>query len=169
MIWRCKQCGLTTIGIKAPLEGCAVCGAPPAEFKRVEQLEDVKGTETEKNLLKAFAGESQANRRYLLFTQIARLEGNKDAEEMFLNFSYEETWHALSHLIYLLGGVRPSKENLLEAIEGESYESEIMYKEFEAKAREEGFNNLALLFDWLAKVEGEHSMYFKKLLDSMEQ
>jgi len=168
MIWRCKGCGMLTVGMNPP-EDCAVCETKPKEFVKVDQIESVQGTETEKNLRKAFSGESQANRRYLLFTQMARLEGNKEAEEMFLNFSYEETWHALSHLLYLLGGATKTLDNLRESIEGETYESEKMYKGFSWKAKEEGLDNIALIFDWLSRVEGEHALYFKKLLDKMEQ
>lgn len=168
MIWRCKECGMLTVGVNPP-EECAVCGAKSKEFVKVEQVESVQGTETKKNLEKAFSGESQANRRYLLFTQLARLEGNKEAEEMFLNFSYEETWHALSHLLYLQGGANKTAENLRESIAGETYESEKMYKEFSQKAKDEGFDNIALIFDWLSKIEGEHALYFSKLLDKMEQ
>ncbi|MDP2210402.1 MAG: ferritin family protein, partial [Candidatus Aquicultor sp.] len=79
-------------------------------------------------------------------------------------FAYEETWHALSHLLYLRG-TKTTMENILESIEGESYEAQKMYKDFEAKAREEGFDDIAKFFGWLAKAEGRHAAKFKEYLE----
>ncbi|MBE0448749.1 MAG: rubrerythrin [Actinobacteria bacterium] len=163
MIWRCEVCGLLTIGTEPP-ETCVVCGVGPEDFSQVEEVEDVTGTETKKNLMKAFSGESQANRRYLLYARMAELESDSKAEDMFLKFASEETWHAQSHLLYLLGK-RTTKENITESIEGETYEADKMYTEFAEKAKDEGFENIALIFSWLSKTERGHAEKFKKLLE----
>lgn len=166
MIWRCGNCGMLTVGLQAP-EECAICGASRGGFSQVDQLEDIKGTETEENLKKAFAGESEANRKYLLFAQMARQEGNTLAEQVFLKFSYDETWHALSHLLYLLGN-RTTKENIAEAIKGETHEAEEMYASFEQKAKEEGLDAIALIFNSLSNAERWHAEKLQELLDSMK-
>jgi rubrerythrin len=144
--------------------GCTVCGADSSKFKIREDSANILGTETENNLKRAFAGESQVNRRYLLFARIAEQEVEKIAEDLFLKFAYEETWHALAHLLYLRG-TKTTTENVLESIEGELYESQKMYKDFEAKAREEGFDDIAKFFGWLAKTEGRHSAKFKEYVE----
>lgn len=168
MIFRCEVCGMLTFGANPP-EACEVCGSNPSKFSKVDQIEDVNGTETEENLKKAFSGESQANRRYILFAQTARMEGNPFAENLFLKLSYEETWHALSHLLYLLGGSRTAEENIVESIKGETYEADMMYKEFAAKAEEEGFDNIARIFTWLANTERGHADKLKELLNEMRK
>lgn len=168
MLWRCEGCGMLTIGANPPKE-CEVCKSRSNKIVKVEQLEDVKGTETEKNLKTAFAGESQANRRYVLFSQMARLEGNPFAENLFLKFSYEETWHALSHLLYLLGGTRTAEDNIIESIKGETYEADKMYREFADKAKEEGFDYIARFFDSLSQIERIHADMLKELLTEMRK
>ncbi len=168
MIWRCENCGMLTIGPNIPKE-CEICKSRSNKFTKVEQLEDVKGTETEKNLKKAFAGESQANRRYILFSQMARLEGNPFAENLFLKLSYEETWHGLSHLLYLLGGFKLAEENIVESIKGETYEARKMYKEFADKAKEEGLDYIARFFDSLSQIERFHADMLEELLAEMKK
>jgi rubrerythrin len=83
---------------------------------------------------------------------------------MFLRFASEETWHAQSHLLYLLGK-RTTKENIIESVEGETYEADKMYAEFAERAKDEGFENIALIFSWLSKTERGHAEKFKKLLE----
>ncbi|MBS3910193.1 MAG: rubrerythrin [Actinobacteria bacterium] len=162
-IWKCGLCGLLIANKEAP-GGCTVCGASSDKFKTTETSANILGSATENNLKRAFAGESQVNRRYLLFAKIAEQEGDEIAEDLFLKFAYEETWHALSHLLYLRGA-KTTMENILESIEGESYEARKMYKDFEAKAREEGFDDIAKFFGWLSKAEGRHSAKFKEYLE----
>jgi rubrerythrin len=163
IIWGCRICGLLIANREAP-GGCTVCGATADKFEIRESSADISGSETENNLKRAFAGESQVNRRYLLFAKVAEQEGNEIAEDLFLKFAFEETWHALAHLLYLRGP-KTTAENILESIEGESYEARKMYKDFEAKAREEGFDDISKFFGWLAKAEGRHSAKFKEYLE----
>ena len=162
-IWKCSVCELLMINKEAP-GGCTVCGATSDKFKIREDSADVSGTATENNLKRAFAGESQVNRRYLLFAKIAEQESDEIAEDLFLKFAFEETWHALAHLLYLRG-TKTTNDNILESIEGELFESQNMYKDFEAKAREEGFDDIAKFFGYLAKAEGRHSAKFKEYLE----
>src|SRR5512142_1572922 len=117
--YRCKGCGYYHVG--AAPERCPVCGAPASFFLPYEGPGDLAGTKTLENLKAAFAGESQANRRYTLWSRIAELEGVGKAREAFDHPAAEETAHALGHLAYM-GGAGETATNLKAAIEGEGYE-----------------------------------------------
>src|SRR4030042_1805628 len=110
------------------------------------------GSQTEKNLREAFAGESQANRRYLAFAKKAEEEGYKQAVKLFRAAAEAETVHAHAHL-RVLGGVKSTKENIQEAIAGETHEFKSMYPEFIAKAKADNQKQAEVSFDYANQVE----------------
>ena len=136
----------------------------------------LKGTKTHENLLEAFAGESQANRRYIWFAQKADIEGYPDAAALFRSVAEGETGHAHGHLEFLeetgdpatgkpIGG---TSLNLQASIAGETHEYTDMYPGMARTAREEGFDEIAQWFETLAKAEKSHAGRFQKALDSMD-
>ena len=164
-LYRCKVCGYLHVGV-AP-EECPMCGAAKIAFVEYE-APDLKGTQTLENLLAAFAGESQANRRYSLFQNIARLEGmSQSVIDAFARPLAEETAHALSHLVYA-GGFGDTKANLKAAAEGEAYEHDIMYDDFAKIAESEGLDDIAHYFRMVGKFENEHKEGYLKALEELE-
>jgi len=135
----------------------------------------LKGSETEKNLKEAFAGESQANRRYLYFARKADVEGYPEVASMFRDVAEGETGHAFGHLEHLEEVVDPAtgvsvgetRLNLKSAIEGETYEYTHMYPGFAKVAREEGFDKIAAWFETLARAEKSHAIKFTSSLESI--
>ncbi|HEX5314649.1 MAG TPA: rubrerythrin family protein [Gammaproteobacteria bacterium] len=136
---------------------------------------ELKGSKTHENLKAAFAGESQANRRYLYFAAKADVEGYNDVSAVFRSTAEGETGHAHGHLEYLeavgdpatgepIGG---TDANLKSAIAGETYEYTDMYPGMAKSARDEGFEEIADWFETLAKAERSHANRFKKALDSL--
>ena len=133
------------------------------------------GTKTFDNLKAAFAGESQANRRYLYFAQKADVEGYNDISAVFRSTAEGETGHAHGHLEYLeqVGDpatgepIGTTSLNLKAAIAGETHEYSDMYPGMAKAAREEGFGEIADWFETLAKAERSHANRFQKALDSM--
>ena len=126
-----------------------------------------KGSETEKNLLTAFAGESQARNKYTYFAQIAEDEGMEQVAGIFLETANNEREHA--KIIYkLLGEWTDTATNLEKAISGEHYEWTTMYKEFETKAKEEGFKDAAIFFKEVGEIEEQHEKRYQKLLDNLK-
>lgn len=159
--YRCKGCGYYHVG-PAP-DVCPVCGAPQSFFLPYTGVGDLAGTATLENLKAAFAGESQANRRYTLFARIARLEGNEEAAAAFEHAAAEETAHALGHLAYMTAfGSTP--ENLEAAAEGENYETVDMYPSFAEAAEAEGFPEIAFYFRSVGSYERKHRDAYKKAL-----
>lgn len=152
---RCSVCGNIILPGLDP-DTCPMCGAPKSKFGPFEGIEGLAGSRTEENLKAAFAGESQANRRYLAFAQAARAAGQDDIAEVFEAAAADETMHAHSHLAYL-GMIRDSNDNLKAALEGETYEKETMYPEFRQVAEEEGFDQVAQYFRWVAADESRHA------------
>lgn len=138
-------------------------------------MPDLKGTKTHDNLKEAFAGESQANRRYLYFAKQADVEGYPDIAGLFRDTAEGETGHAHGHLDYLkiVGDpatgepIGPTDKNLKAAIAGETYEYTEMYPGFAKTAREEGFAEIADWFETLAKAEKSHAGRFQQGLDSI--
>lgn len=160
-------CGYLHVG-PAP-EVCPVCGAPGSVFKPVDELPNLEGTKTLENLKAAFAGESQANRRYTLWRRIAELEGApKSALDAFDRAAAEETAHALGHLAYM-GGFGTTAENLKAASQGEDYECESMYPEFAATAEAEGHDVLATYFRSVGRYEKQHREGYLAALAELEQ
>ncbi len=137
---------------------------------------ELKGSKTQDNLKAAFAGESQANRRYLYFASKADVEGYNDVAAVFRSTAEGETGHAFGHLEYLeaigdpvtdqpIGG---TADNLKSAIAGETYEYTDMYPGMGKSARDEGFDEIADWFETLAKAERSHANRFQKSLDALE-
>ena len=138
-------------------------------------MAQLKGTKTHENLKHAFAGESQANRRYMYFARRADIEGYPEIAGNFRETADGETGHAHGHLDYLkqvgdpatgfaIGG---TNENLKSAVEGETYEYTQMYPGFAKSAREEGFTEVAEWFETLARAEKSHAGRFQKGLDNL--
>ncbi len=129
---------------------------------------DLKGTKTEKNLLEAFAGESQARNKYTYFASVAKKEGYEQIAAIFLETADNEKEHAKRALRYLQG-IGNTAENLKAAASGENYEWTDMYKRFAAEAREEGFEEIARFFEATGAVEAEHEKRFLALLKNLEE
>lgn len=123
---------------------------------------------TIENLKSAFAGESQANRRYLAFAKKAEKEGKPGLAKLFRAAAEGETIHALNHF-KVLGEIKSSAENLKSAIEGEGYENEEMYPQFIKEAEEEGQKKARISFYGANKVEKIHQNLFKQALDKLEK
>jgi len=138
-------------------------------------MPDLKGTKTFENLKEGFAGESQANRRYLYFARQADIEGYPDIAGVFRDTAEGETGHAFGHMEFLaeVGDPATGKPvgdttlNLLAAIEGETYEYTEMYPGFARTAREEGFDEIAEWFETLARAEKSHAGRFQKAHDTI--
>jgi rubrerythrin len=136
---------------------------------------ELKGSKTEANLKEAFAGESQANRRYLYFAQKADVEGHPDVAALFRSVAEGETGHAFGHFDFLKevgdpvtgAPVGSTVENLKSAIEGETYEYTEMYPGFAKTAREEGFVEIAEWFETLARAEKSHAGRFSQGLSTV--
>ena len=125
---------------------------------------ELKGSQTEKNLLAAFAGESQARNKYTYFASVAKKQGFEQIAAIFLETADNEKEHA-SLLAKQLGLIKGTAENLEAAASGENYEWTNMYKEFAEVARKEGFDEIAAMFTEIAEVEEEHEKRFRRLLE----
>ncbi len=128
---------------------------------------DLKGSRTEKNLWAAFAGESQARNKYTYFASKAKKDGFVQIANLFLETADNEKEHA-KIWFKLLGGIGSTEENLLAAAEGENHEWTDMYVQFAREAREEGFEDIAALFDGVAAIEKEHEERYRKLLANVK-
>ena len=131
---------------------------------------ELKGSKTEKNLMTAFAGESQARNKYTYFASRAKKDGYEQIAAIFQETADNEKEHAKMWFKLLNGGeIGNTAENLQAAADGENYEWTDMYAEFAKVAKEEGFNHIAYLFEEVAKIEKEHEERFKKLLENVEE
>jgi len=138
-------------------------------------MPSLKGSKPEANLKTAFAGESQANRRYLYFANKADIEGQNDVAALFRSTAEGETGHAHGHLEYLeiVGDpatglpIGSSRQNLQAAVAGETHEYTDMYPGMAKAAREEGFDEIADWFETLAKAERSHANRYQKALDAL--
>ncbi len=138
-------------------------------------MAQLKGSKTEDNLKAAFAGESQANRRYLYFAGKADVEGQNDVAAVFRSTAEGETGHAHGHLEYLEAVGDPAtglpigstRNNLKAAVAGETHEYTDMYPGMAKQAREESFDEIADWFETLAKAERSHANRFQKALDAL--
>ena len=143
-------------------------------------MKSIKGTRTEKNLLDAFAGESQARNRYTFFASVAKKEGYEQIAGVFEETANQEKEHAKRLFKFLEGGmveitakypagmIGTTAENLKAAAEGEHEEHAVLYPEFAKIAAEEGFPKVAATFLAVAQVEAEHEARYRKLLDRVE-
>jgi rubrerythrin len=149
----------------------------------VEELmvkKSIKGTKTEKNLLKSFAGESQARNRYTYFASAARKEGFEQIANIFMETAENEKEHAKVFFKFLEGGdveitasypagkISTTAENLLAAANGEKAEWEMIYPEFEKIAKQEGFEEVAKAFKEIGEVEEKHEARYRKLLENVK-
>jgi rubrerythrin len=138
-------------------------------------MSKLNGTKTHQNLKDAFAGESQANRRYLYFAKVADVEGYTDVSGLFKDTADGETGHAHGHLDFLKQVGDPAtglpigntQRNLKAAVAGETHEYETMYPGMAKTARDEGFEDIAEWFETLAKAEKSHAGRFQKAIDSI--
>ena len=130
-------------------------------------MKDIKGTKTEKNLWEAFAGESQARNKYTYFAKVAKKEGYEQISNLFLETANNEMEHAKLHF-KALGELKNTIENLKAAAGGENYEWTEMYPNMAKDAREEGFNEIAAMFENIAGVEKKHEKRYKQLLANIE-
>ena len=138
-------------------------------------MADLKGSKTHDNLKEAFAGESQANRRYLFFAKAADIEGYPEVSGLFRDTAEGETGHAHGHLDYLKKVGDPAtemaitdvEEMLASAVAGETHEYTDMYPGMAKTARDEGFGEIADWFETLAKAERSHAGKFQKALNDM--
>lgn len=128
---------------------------------------DYKGTKTEKNLMAAFAGESQARNKYTYFASVAKKEGFEQIAEIFIKTAENEKEHA-KLWIKALNGIGNTAQNLAHAADGENYEWTDMYEDFAKDAEEEGFPELAAQFRAVGKIEKAHEERYRKLLNNVD-
>lgn len=131
-------------------------------------MAELKGSKTEKNLMEAFAGESMARNQYTYFASKAKKEGYVQIAELFEETAANEKEHAKIWFKLLNSGIGSTVENLKAAADGEHYEWTDMYDKFAKEAREEGFDEIASLFEGVAAIEKEHEARYRKLLQNIE-
>ncbi len=176
--YRCKICGYIYEGEDLPEDFiCPLCKHPASDFERVEAVEEnsdkgennmnLKGTKTEKNLMAAFAGESQARNKYTYFASVAKKEGFEQISAIFTETANNEKEHA-KMWFKALGALGDTAANLLSAAEGENYEWTDMYATFAKEADEEGFTELAEKFRMVAAIEKTHEERYRALLSNVE-
>ena len=175
-IWRCRICGYEYVGEELPDDFiCPLCKHPASDFEKVVKKTEVKemaankyaGTQTEKNLQEAFAGESQARNKYTYFASVAKKEGYEQMSALFLKTADNEKEHA-KMWFKELAGIGDTKENLAAAAEGENYEWTDMYDGFAKTAEEEGFPELAAKFRAVGEIEKHHEERYRALLKNIE-
>ena len=169
--YRCSVCGYIHEGPFPEDFKCPICKQPASAFERNEEtkasINKYSGTKTEKNLMEAFAGESQARNKYTYFANIASREGYDQISDLFLKTARNEQEHA--KLWYEeLGNLGSTTENLLHAAEGENYEWTDMYDRFAKDAEAEGFTDLAARFRRVAAIEKAHEERYRALLKNVE-
>lgn len=184
--WKCKKCGYIYEGDKLPRDYvCPACGATAKDFELIEDDDktDLKevvsketdakkankyaGTQTEKNLQAAFAGESQARNKYDFFAGVAKKEGYEQIAAIFQETAANERYHA-KMWFRELGGLGDTVANLQAAAEGENYEWTDMYAGFAETADKEGFPELAEKFRQVGEIEKHHEERYRKLLANVQ-
>ena len=171
--WKCKICGYIYEGEALPEDfTCPICKQPASAFELIEEApvkraNKYAGTQTEKNLEAAFAGESQARNKYTYFSSVAQNEGYEQIAALFLQTAENEKAHA-KLWFEELHGVGNTAENLLHAAEGENYEWTDMYDGFAKTAEKEGFPELAAKFRLVAAIEKRHEERYRALLHNVE-
>lgn len=130
---------------------------------------ELKGSKTEKNLMEAFAGESQARNKYTYFASKAKKEGYEQIAAIFQETADNEKEHAKLWFKLLCGGdIQTTAQNLADAAAGENFEWTDMYERMAKEAKEEGFDRIAFLFEEVGKIEKEHEARYKKLLENIQ-
>ena len=176
-IWRCTICGYEYVGEELPEDYiCPLCKHPASDFEKVAEEKEMEvtkmankyaGTQTEKNLQEAFAGESQARNKYTYFASVAKKEGYEQMSALFLKTADNEKEHA-KMWFKELAGIGDTKANLAAAAEGENYEWTDMYEGFAKTAEEEGFPELAAKFRAVGEIEKHHEERYRALLSNIE-
>ena len=167
--WKCSICGYEHEG-DTPPENCPVCKQPASKFVKLEEeakKNPYAGTQTEKNLEAAFAGESQARNKYTYFASVAKKEGYEQMSALFLKTADNEKEHA-KMWFKELNGLGDTKDNLKEAADGENYEWTDMYEGFAKTAEAEGVTDLAAKFRMVAAIEKHHEERYRALLNNIE-
>ena len=169
--WKCKVCGYIYEGDQLPADFvCPVCKQPASAFEKLEEAPKANkyaGTQTEKNLEAAFAGESQARNKYTYFSSVAKKEGYEQIAALFQKTADNEKEHA-KMWFRELNGIGDTPANLLHAAQGENYEWTDMYDGFAKTAEEEGFPELAAKFRMVAAIEKHHEERYRALLHNVE-
>ncbi len=168
--WKCTVCGYIHEGPLPADFKCPVCKQPAEKFVKIEEAKaksKYAGTKTEKNLMEAFAGESQARNKYTYFASVAKKAGYEQIAALFLETADNEKEHA-KLWFKALGELGDTAENLLHAAEGESYEWTDMYSRMAKEADEEGFHELAEQFRGVAAIEKRHEERYRALLKNVE-
>lgn len=132
-------------------------------------MSNIKGTKTEANLMAAFAGESMARNKYTFFASKAKKDGYVQIAELFEETANNEKEHAKIWYKLLHEGIGNTIQNLNDAADGENYEWTDMYDQFAKEAREEGFDQIATLFEGVAEIEKEHEERYRKLLANINE
>lgn len=181
-VWRCRVCGYEYVGEELPEDFiCPLCKHPASDFEKVvkkvnnpmeeekmsEKTNKYAGTQTEKNLREAFAGETQARSKYTYFASKAKKDGFEQIAAIFLKTADNEKEHA-KIWFEELGGIGSTAENLISAAEGESYEWTDMYDDFAKTAEEEGFSEIAAKFRMVGAIEKRHEERYRALLHNVE-
>jgi len=130
-------------------------------------MPEIKGTKTERNLMDAFAGESQARNKYTYFASVAKKEGYEKIAAIFLETADNEREHAKLHFKHL-GGLGSTVDNLRAAAEGEHDECSDMYPRMAQEAREEGFADIAFMFEAIGRIEASHRERYRTILQELE-
>ena len=174
-IWRCTICGYEYVGDELPQDFvCPICKHPASDFEKIiikkensVMANKYAGTQTEKNLQEAFAGESQARNKYTYFASVAKKEGYEQMAALFLKTADNEKEHA-KMWFKELAELGDTPANLKAAAEGENYEWTDMYDGFAKTADEEGFHELAEKFRAVAAIEKHHEERYRALLKNIE-
>ncbi len=177
--WRCKICGYIYEGEELPEDFvCPICKHKASDFEKIENTKttekgditmDIKGSKTEQNLMTAFAGESQAYTKYGYYASKAKKDGYVQIGNLFAETAANEKEHAKIWFKLLHGGAVPDTlDNLADAAAGENYEWTDMYATFAKEAKEEGFDDIARLFEEVGKIEKEHEERYRKLIANIE-
>ena len=169
--WKCKVCGYIYEGEELPADfTCPLCKQPASAFEKIAEAKPANkyaGTQTEKNLEAAFAGESQARNKYTYFASVAKKEGYEQISALFLKTADNEKEHA-KMWFKELNGIGDTAQNLGAAANGENYEWTDMYEGFAKTAEEEGFPELAAKFRAVGEIEKHHEERYRALLKNVE-
>lgn len=175
--FRCKICGYVYKGEELPEDFvCPICKHGASDFEPIENKStlkekntmELKGSKTEKNLMAAFAGESQAHTKYLYYASKAKKDGYVQIGKLFEETAKNEKEHAKIWFKLLHDGMPSTLANLADAANGENYEWTDMYAGFAEDARAEGFDRIAYLFEEVGKIEKEHEERYRKLIANIE-
>ena len=175
--FRCKICGYVYKGDNLPADYvCPLCKHPAEDFEPIGNKStpkennnmSIKGTKTEQNLMTAFAGESQAHTKYLYYASKAKKDGYVQIGKLFEETAKNEKEHAKIWFKLLHDGMPSTLANLADAANGENYEWTDMYAGFAKEARDEGFEEIAYLFEEVGKIEKEHEERYRKLIANIE-